>query len=270
MDGQTQRGFGHTRRRIALELAALAGGLVLIVVLAFWLASVLAGWLVRFVPASADAALGKAASAQLAPASLRCTDPGPQAYVDQIAEPLLAELYDERFDFEIVVIDRPEVNAFALPGGFVAVHMGLLEAADSGEEVAGVLAHELHHVTERHGLVRVLRSAGGRVILGLVLGWGDLGALGQYAGSLADLEYDRDQERQADDKGRALLRRAGIDPRGLARFFERMRQTHGDAPIAFLSTHPAHADRIEAATEDADGFTPTRALPAPPETLRCR
>ena len=270
MDGETQRGFGHTRKRIALELGALVAGLALIVVVAFWLASALAGWLVRFIPASADVALGEAGFEQLAPPSSRCTDPGPQAYVDQIAGPLLAEIYDERFEFEIVVIDRPEVNAFALPGGFVAVHYGLLQAADTGEEVAGVLAHELHHVTERHGLVRVLRSAGGRVILGLVLGWGDVGALAQYAGSLANLQYDRDQEREADEQGRDTLRRAGIDPAGLARFFERMQAQHGDAPIAFLSSHPGHSERIAAANEDAAGFTTTRQLPPPPADLRCR
>jgi predicted Zn-dependent protease len=270
MEAETQRGFGHSRRRIAVEIGALIAGLVLIVLFVFWLASMLAGWLVEFVPTSADVAVGEAAFSELAPPDLRCTDPGPQAYVEAVAEPLLAALDDDRFAFRFVVIDRPEINAFALPGGFVAVHMGLLTEADSGEELAGVLAHEIHHVTERHGFVRVLRSAGGRIILALVVGWGDVGMVAQYGSVLADVRYDRDQEREADRKGRALLARAGIDPGALGAFFARVKAKHGDAAIGFLSTHPGHDERIRAANADSEGFTPSLSLPAPPADLRCR
>lgn len=271
VDSETQRGFGHSRRRIAIEIGALIAGLVAIVLLSFWLASALAGWLVGFVPASADETVGESAWEQLAPEASRCTNPEALAYVESVAAPLLENLEDDRFQFRFAVIDRPEINAFALPGGFVAVHMGLLEAAESGDEVAAVLAHEIHHVTERHGMVRVLRTAGGRVILGLVLGWGDVGALAQYGGSLANLSYDRDQEREADEKGLALLMRAGIDPSALGTFFSRVKEKHGDAAgaLEFLSTHPGHDERVAAARRASEGFVPTRALPPPPEGLRC-
>lgn len=276
MDAQTTtppaRGFGHSKRRVVVELALIAVGLVLLVFGAFRAASCMAGTLVGFVPTSVDESLGEGAWTELAPPAQRCTDEATLAYVDGLTRPLLEALGDQGFTFRFAVADSDDVNAYALPGGFVTINRGLLEAAEDGEEIAGVLAHEIHHVTLRHGMVRVVRAAGGRVLLGLVLGWSDVGALAQYAGRLVDLSYDRDQERAADRDGRALLKRAGIDPGGMARFFARL-QAKGGAAAAIplvLSTHPDHGERVEAARLDAAQFTPTVDLPPPPRPLRCR
>jgi beta-barrel assembly-enhancing protease len=260
------QGFGHSPRRLAIEIGAVVVGLALIVVLAFWAASALAGVLVAYVPTSVDRALGQSAWPLVAPPPQRCTDPGPQRYVEQVAAPLLAALPEGAPSFTFTVIDRADVNASALPGGYVTVHFGLLDAIESGDELAAVLAHELSHVTERHGVVRVLRSAGGRIILGLLLGWSDVGAVLDRASSLVDVSYDRDQERDADRRGRALLKQAGIDPAALGRFFARL----GDVPgaLQIISTHPSHAERATAAQRDARAFTPTLHLPAPGD-LRC-
>lgn len=263
-------GFGHSRRRIAVEIAILAGVLVLLVAGTFAAASALAGVLVHQVPVSADEALGETAWGQLAPESERCTQPETVAYVQQLAGPLVDAIEDQGFRYRFAVVGSPEVNAYALPGGFVTVNMGLLESAESGEEIAGVLAHELQHVRLRHGTTRMLRAAGGRVILGLVLGWGDIGVLAQYAGDLVDLSYDRDQEREADEQGRRLLMAAGIDPGGMGRFFERLEARGGPGLPPILTTHPGHQERVAAARADAAGFTPTVTLPPPPPDLRCR
>jgi predicted Zn-dependent protease len=265
-------GFGHSKRRLLVEI----GGAILIlgalVLGAFKLASCMAGTLVGFVPTSLDESIGESAWEQLAPLDQRCDDPATLAYVDALTAPLVAALEPQPFTFRFAVADTEDVNAYALPGGYVTINLGLLKKAESGEEIAGVVGHELFHVIHRHGMTRIVRSAGGRVLLGLIFGWSDLGALMQYAGDLVDLSYDRDQELEADDDGRALLKRAGIDPGGLAKFFERLRADGGAASAVpqILSTHPDHGERIAESIEDAKGFTPTVRLPAPPADLRCK
>jgi beta-barrel assembly-enhancing protease len=148
--------------------------------------------------------------------------------------------------------------------------MGLITLAHDGKEIAAVLAHELAHVTERHGMQRVLRGLGASVLFGMVLGSVDLGALGGYAESLTHLAYDRDQEREADVVGRDLLRRASIPPDGLATFFARMQAEHGDtnALTTLISSHPALRERALAAAAPVALPDPATVLPRP-EGLTC-
>lgn len=261
------QGFGHSKRRVVAEVV----GVVVVLGLLVWggLAAVgaAAGWLVGFAPVSLDRAIGEAAWSGLAPEEKRCSDPGPKAYVEALAAPLIAA-YGGPQTFEFAVVDEASINAFALPGGFVTVHMGLLAAAESGEEVAAVLAHEMRHVTERHGLRRVARQVGGAVVIGMVFGAVDLGVLGGVALDLAGRAYDRDEEREADEMGHALLVEAGIDPGGMARFFERL-AAEGVAVPELLSTHPGSAERQAAAAARGGLDGPARSLPSP-AGLRCR
>jgi len=166
---------------------------------------------------------------------------------------------DARFEFQVHVFDDPDVNAFALPGGHVVVNSGLLLAADSPEEVAGVLAHEMAHVTQRHGLRQLIGAAGLYVVVQAVLGdvSGILAVIAQQGPMLAVLKYSRDHEREADRKAFDYLVAADIDPLGLARFFEEVRGLAdgngplGDVPdkaresLTFLSTHPDTGERVE-------------------------
>src|SRR5690606_4407321 len=151
----------------------------------------------------------------LAPESSHCTDPGPLAYVEELAQPLIAASNSE-FEFHFVVVDAQEVNAFALPGGFVTVNMGLLEAAETGEEVAAVIAHEMTHVTNRRGMRAVLRRVGGLALVSMVFGGTNLETLAWAAEGLSSQAHSRDQERDADDGGRKILMDAGVDPTGMA------------------------------------------------------
>ncbi len=260
-------GFGHSRKRMALEVAGVIGVLALLVWGAFAVLGGLTSALVGLMPISVDRAVGEAAWNQMVPAERRCTDPGPLAYIEQITAPLV-EAYEGEHRFTFAVIDAPEVNAFALPGGFIAVHFGLLEQAESGEEVAAVLAHEIHHVTERHGLRRIARQLGTFAALGAVLGAVDLGSLTGLAVGLVGNAYDRDQEREADALGHALLIEADIDPAGMATFFDRLAARGPDVP-ALLSTHPGSDERAALARERGGLDGDPRALPAP-TGLRCR
>lgn len=142
--------------------------------------------------------------------------------------------------------ERPEINAFAAPGGVVVVNSGLMARAASAEEVAGVLAHEIAHVELRHSLRQIVRSAGLRVIFGALAG--DYDALGGWAAQLGELKFSRDAEREADRRGLERLAEARIDPAGMLRFFETLEKAEaggkaGQLP-AVLSTHPATAERI--------------------------
>ena len=135
------------------------------------------------------------------------------------------------------------VNAFALPGGDIVVNRGLLTAARTPGELAGVLAHEIQHVALHHSLKSMIRAAG------LALAWsllvGDPGATltGQAADRLLSLKFSRDAEREADDGGFSLLVERGIDPRGMVAFFDSLAQHSASTRPALLSTHPASAER---------------------------
>lgn len=263
-------GFGHSKRRIVVELGVVLGLAALVVGAAVWVGHRASGWAVQALPLSLDETVGEVSWKLLAAEPLRCTDPSMQQYVEKLLAPLIEAAADPRFEFQIAVIDNDDPNAFALPGGFLTVHSGLLTTASSGDEVAGVLAHEIAHATRRHGMSRIVREAGVSIALGLVLGFVDLSALTGYGAQLANLSYDRDQESEADAVGREYLLRAGIDPRGLADFFTKLEERGGPgaAMPTILSTHPDLRARIQAtSTRPPAGFQ-AKQLPRP-EGLRC-
>ncbi|MFV8751832.1 M48 family metallopeptidase [Nannocystaceae bacterium ST9] len=268
----TPDGFGSDRdnRRMWRNGLIAVGSLIAACWFVIWLLGALAEWLVDWVPTDVDVALGEENWQQLAPPETHCTDPGPQAYVDELTKPLLAHAGDE-FEFQFVVVESPEVNAFALPGGFVTVNMGLLDAAETGEEVAAVLGHEMTHVTERHGMRGVMRKVGGLVFVAMIFGGTDYATLAYAVEGLAGQAHSRDQERQADEGGRAMLMAAGINPIGMATFFERLEADQGELPgaVALLSTHPNPGERAETTRAIAAGFVATVDLPDPPADLHC-
>lgn len=149
---------------------------------------------------------------------------------------------DEALQFHLA--ERPEINAFAAPGGVVVVNSGLMARAASAEEVAGVLAHEIAHVELRHSLRQIVRSAGLRVIVAAL--FGDFGALGGWAAQMGELKFSRDAEREADRRALERLAEARIAPHGLLDFFRTLSSLEGGQGTlpALFSTHPANAERI--------------------------
>jgi len=164
------------------------------------------------------------------------------------------------FDITVGVLRDDSVNAFAAPAGYVFVNSGLILAMHSEDELAAVLAHEMAHVTERHLASNIERSKAinlatlAGVLAGVMLGGGsDAGealAVGSMAGGqAAALKYSRDDEREADHLGLQYLSRAGYDPEGMARAFERIKERQrltgaGSVP-AYMSTHPGVTERID-------------------------
>ncbi|OHC70343.1 MAG: hypothetical protein A3H93_14015 [Rhodocyclales bacterium RIFCSPLOWO2_02_FULL_63_24] len=167
---------------------------------------------------------------------------------NQLVEQLgarLAAAAPTPYVYRFHLVDDPSINAFALPAGYIVVHRGLIAKAGSAEEVAGVLAHEIQHVESRHGL-RGMVQAMGLSVLWLAVS-GDLGGglAGDWIKHLAAMQFSREQEIAADTGGHARLLKAGIDPRGMASFFDRLGKAQGALPeaLSLLSTHPASSER---------------------------
>lgn len=161
-------------------------------------------------------------------------------------QPLLDEAIKQGFTPELYFAVNPEINAFALPGGKVVINSGLIEHAHDWEEVGGVLAHELAHVMRRHHVRSTLNELGLSVIFSALLG--DLGALTQTGTSLAGLSNSRKFETEADETGWNLLTQANMNPSGMIRFFEILKEEYGSAMsknLSFLSTHPDVDQRIK-------------------------
>ncbi|MAT72029.1 MAG: peptidase M48 [Planctomycetaceae bacterium] len=217
------------------------------------------------VPVSVDRTIGDQAFGAM-------EKPGPEIHdpvvVDAIAEivdrlgeqanaPLAA---DEQFDFRVHVIDADVMNAFALPGGQIVVFTGLIQACNEPEQLAGVLAHEMSHVTRRHGLERIGQSLGLALAVDLVLGRveGLATAAVQLAQLAAANSYSRDQEAQADADGVQFMHAAGLDPLALAKFFERLKEEGPGLPgaLEWISTHPDHDRRIKAVESQTAALPP--------------
>jgi predicted Zn-dependent protease len=256
-------GFNSSPKRIALELGVVALVIVGVGVGAMWAGGAIAASLTPYISPEIDRQIGAAASKQMALLGGECPNPEAKAYVEKLAAPILEAAGEQPFEFQFRVVDDPTVNAFALPGGYVTVNRGLLEAAETGEEVAGVIGHELQHALLRHGTRRILRQVGGRALLWIATGGTDYDWMTQGIGTLTGLSYDREQESEADAQGLLMLTKAGIDPNGLATFFARLEKDGGPTPPALLSTHPDPGDRAEAVRLASAGAKVTTKLPSP-------
>lgn len=203
-------------------------------------------------------------------------DPLINEYINQVGSKVAAQTNDGDHDFTFFVIRDHRINAFALPGGYIGVHTGLLEATRSEDELAGVLAHEVAHVTQRH-IARAIHANSrqslistaimlGAMIAGAAGGSGDVMqagmAVAQGSAAQAQINFTRSNEHEADRVGIAALADAGFDPYGMASFFDVMsRQNTRDpderAP-AFLMTHPVTSSRIAEARDRARNYDQVR------------
>ncbi len=149
---------------------------------------------------------------------------------------------DSRYRYRWFVKDDPSANAFAVPGGSIVVHRGLIERAASAEELASVLAHEVQHIEQRHSLQGMIHALGWASVLTVALGDASamIGVLVHQAGTLS---FGRELERAADLAGVQALHRAGIDPTGMVSFFRRLERT-APAGLSWLSSHPGIDERI--------------------------
>lgn len=159
---------------------------------------------------------------------------------------LLEAIGTTDYEYKVRVIDNPAINAFALPGGYMLICSGLISFAESAEEVAAVMAHEMGHIENRHVVSKLAREFGIAILTS-----GDAIVLGEIGRAAASTAFDRQQERRADAFALETMYKAGINPRYLGVFFRRLKNEQGkaDQHIELLSTHPHVNSRIKASFE---------------------
>jgi predicted Zn-dependent protease len=202
-----------------------------------------------------DVQAGRQAAAQVERQMPILRDAQATAYVNAIVRRLAAQAPGPEFRYQAKVVNSREINAFALPGGYVYVNRGLISAVRNEAELAGVIAHEIAHVAERHGTEQATKAYGAQAGVGLlaqILGGRDrrLGLPEQIVGSLganaAFMKFSRDAEHEADRVGAEIMARAGYDPMAMATFFDLLqaqRRRNPNAVAKFFSSHPQPADR---------------------------
>lgn len=234
------------RSRFGLGLLGLILLLpLLLVALMIWKSHDIAGWAAGHISLESEQKLGEIAFKQ-ATAGMKLREGGiDAAAIREIGAHLTK---GSKYAYKWYVAEDPAINAFAVPGGYIVVNTGLIQAADSAEEVAGVLAHEVQHIERRHTLKNMAHSLGLRAALSLALGDIGGGALGETAANLSELKFSRDLESESDRLGLLALKHAGIAPQGMVSFFDKLRKQEGAAPPALLSSHPASEERMQTLT----------------------
>jgi hypothetical protein len=213
----------------------------------------------KYKPAD-DVKLGRQAAAEAERQFPLMRDEVVNAYVENLGQRLVAAIPPEfqhpEFRYYFKVVNARDINAFALPGGPMFVNRGMIEAARTEGEVAGVMAHELSHVALRHGTAQATKAqkhqTGAAVagILGTILGGPGLGQVAQAPFALTLLKYSREYETEADLLGARIMANAGYDPRDLANMFRTI-EAQGGGGGGFLSDHPSPKDRYARINQEA-------------------
>ena len=212
----------------------------------------LAGFTLISVPQEIE--IGREENAQVRKQIKQLRDPQVTAYITRLGQRLAKAAPGARYPYSFQVADAAEINAFSLPGGPVWINRGVLRAAGNESQVAGVLAHEIAHIAQRHAadqLTKTLLTKWSLGVLGAMLG--NVGGAGaaQAAGAMVAngvfLKFSRDDEREADRVGLQIMTKAGWDARGMIELFDVLRREAKRDPGAvevFFSSHPSPEDRI--------------------------
>ncbi len=195
------------------------------------------------------------------------TDPELNRYVNVLGDSIALLTSRGSLDWQFFIVDSKEVNAFALPGGFVYINRGLIERADKMDEVAGVLGHEIGHVVKRHTVKQMQQSqkANIAVTLGCILTSICNSGVGQEAINIAGgalfAKFSRTDEKEADDVGFDNVVRAGINPTGMVTMFQKLldeRKAKPGGVEAWFITHPLEEDRIVDIQSKVNRLTPAQ------------
>ncbi len=219
-----------------------------------------------------DVKLGRDYSVQVEKEFPILRDVNSTAYLESVGRRLVnnipAEFQQSAFQYSFKIVNARDINAFALPGGPMYVNRGMIEAANTEGEMAGVMAHEIAHVALRHSTAQATQQSNplnqilgiGAILGGAILGGQTGAAIGQtiYSGLLV-YPYSREYETQSDILGAQILARAGYDPRDLANMFRTIeKESGGGSGPEWLSTHPAPANRYETINREADQLDVSR------------
>ena len=240
-------------------------GATAVLLAGFWfLLPLAAGPVASQVPLSWEEGLGRTVQRQalalMAPGSRMCSGRAGRQAIERLVQRLSATR-PSRYRFRVTVVDNGTVNAFAAPGGYIVVFRGLIDESAGADGLAGVLAHEMGHVIERHGLKNLVKSLGLSFVMAALIG--DTSAIGSIATdmaqSLATSKFSRDAEREADRIAVEMLNRANISGRGFRAFFQMVARETGqeDKSIGrYFASHPATRGRAQFVRTHATGTRP--------------
>ncbi|MEZ5401558.1 MAG: M48 family metallopeptidase [Bryobacteraceae bacterium] len=255
---------GHTAGKV---LAALLAATVFAVYALFqWVLPAAGDYAASRIPPSWESKLGETVVRQLTVLASVCQDPARRKPVEDVVARIAKQYPGNPYRFRVYLVDSEMVNAIAAPGGHIVVYRGLIEKTRSADELAAVLAHEVAHVTGRHGTKAMMRSVTLWTILSLLVG-DTSGAIVSLAGALEELRFSRAQEEQADAEARRVFEQAHLDPAAMVRIFKMLEETSPSMPgESYLSTHPRMADRVATIEQWSaeQRYTPSPALPGTP------
>ncbi len=213
---------------------------------------------------SEDVKLGREAANQVEEQLPIMRDEQVESYIQRLGERLAGSIPNEfrhpEFHYTFKVVNVSDINAFALPGGPMYVNRGMIEAAKSEGEVAGVMAHEMSHVALRHGTAQATQATPFEIgsVIGAIAGAITGGTLGQVISQGTQfglgtyfMKYSREYEKQADILGSHIMARAGYDAQDMANMFKTIEQTSGNGGPQFLSDHPNPSNRYQYITDEA-------------------
>ncbi len=208
-----------------------------------------------------DVTLGRRAAQEVEQQFPLMRDSQVESYVQDVGRRLVnaipSQFQHSEFQYIFKVVNARDINAFALPGGPMYVNRGMIEAAKSEGEMAGVMAHEIAHVALRHGTAQATKGqkygllAGIAGIAGTILGGPGVGQLAQAPFAVYLLKFSREYETEADILGAQIMARAGYDPRDLANMFRTISAQGGGSSGGFLSSHPNPSDRYARINREA-------------------
>lgn len=262
MRGVRETGNAMTRlRRRTLSSLLLPALAVIAVGVALWIWALplLAARVAIRVPVEWEETLGARAVQSLTSAYPVCAEPARVAAMEKIMAALTSGGRGGRYTYRVQVVDARAVNAFAAPGGYIVVFTGLLAAASSADEVAGVLAHEIEHVVQQHAVKGILRDMPMQLAVASAIGTSSIGgSVAQVAYHLGSSSYQRSDERAADAGALRMLGAARISPQGMLDFF---RREAGDGSaesrlLNYMSSHPNSAERLAALEAAAEALPP--------------
>lgn len=202
-----------------------------------------------------DIQMGQQSAEQIMRETPMLDDPQIGGYISQLGAKLSAKAAGERFPYSFRVVATKEINAFALPGGFLFVNAGTIAAARNEGELAGVMAHEIAHAALRHGTNQATKQRLAQLglgVLGTIASSGEAGdtggavaAIGGLGANMLFLKFGRTAEKQADIEGARIIAEAGYDPRDMANFFKTLQAQGGQRVPEMLSDHPDPGNRIQ-------------------------
>jgi len=253
------------RRDRSMAKALLAGMLAVAAALAIGFSPAISADRTRLQPGwdlfspEQDIQIGKRLSAQVPKQMTLLDNRRVDDYLNELGKRLAAHAPGFKYPYEYRCVNNAAINAFALPGGYIYINRGVIEAASDEAELAGVMAHETAHVALRHGTSQASKAYVAEIPIALLSGWlGNNSSLGSAIVQMTSgfvlnsvfLKYSRDDETQADVLGTQILYDSGYDPRAMARFFEMIEAKSKSQPIEFFSDHPNPEHRVERVMEE--------------------